>query len=68
MSIVVNEVFEKCLADTKDCSPFKDGKYLVMVGSGYVQTESGPFIPDLGAIGNRAMTGAQAGGAAVLVK
>ena|SRR5687767_7310112 len=46
----------------------KDGKYLVKFGLGYVQTESGPFILDLGGIVNRAMTGAKAGGAVEFVK
>jgi hypothetical protein len=34
------------------------GKYLVKVGPGYVQSESGPFVLDLGAIVKRAVTGA----------
>ena len=45
-----------------------DGRYLVKVGPGYVQSDSGPFVLDLGAILNRAMTGAKAGGVARLVK
>jgi hypothetical protein len=40
----------------------------VKFGPGYVQTESGPFILELGAIVNGAMTGAKAGGAVGLVK
>ena len=43
-------------------------KYLVKVGLGYVQTESGPFILDLGGIVNRPMIGAKAGGAVGLMK
>ena len=45
-----------------------DGRYPVKVGPGHVQSESGPFVLDLGAIVNRAMTGAKAGGVAGLVK
>ena len=45
-----------------------DGKYLVKVGPGYMQAESGPLVLDLGALINRAMTWAKAGGAAGLVK
>lgn len=45
-----------------------DGKYLVKVGPGYVQSESGPFILDLGAIVNRAMTGSRTGAVAGLLK
>jgi hypothetical protein len=44
-----------------------DGKYLVKVGPGYVQSESGAFVLDLGATVNRAMTGADTGAAAPLL-
>jgi hypothetical protein len=44
-----------------------DGKYLVKVGPGYVQSDSGPFVLDLGALVNRAMTGANTGAAAPLL-
>jgi hypothetical protein len=44
-----------------------DGKCLVKVGPGYVQSESGPFVLDLGLSANRAMAGTKAGGAVGLL-
>jgi hypothetical protein len=44
-----------------------DGKCLVKVGPDYLQSESGPFVLDLGLSANRAMTGTKTGGAAGLL-
>jgi hypothetical protein len=44
-----------------------DGKYLVNVASGYVQSAAEPFVLDLDAIVNRAVTGANTGAAAPLL-
>jgi hypothetical protein len=44
-----------------------EGKYLVKVAPGYVQSAAGPFVVDLAAILRRAVTGANTGGAAPLL-
>ena len=45
-----------------------DGRYLVRVGPGYVQSDKGPFILDLGSIPAMGQIGPALGGAAGLVQ
>jgi hypothetical protein len=49
-------------------SSIGQGKYLVKVGPGHVQSESGAFVLDLSAIVNRAMTERKQGDATGVVK
>ena len=45
-----------------------DGRYLVRVGPGYVQSDKGPFILDLGSIPAMGQIGPALGGAAGLLQ